>query len=77
MRSNYTDYKPRTINRNGLTNQRHHVGQDDKGWSALVTLLDNRKEMWWVMVMGVELDPELSKMVCALRSGYCPNRGGI
>ena len=41
-------------------------------------------EEWWVVVMEVGLDPELSKMVHALskmvhalRSGYCPNREGI
>ena len=27
-------------------------------------------DMKWVMVMGVGLDPELSKVVCALGSGY-------
>ena len=42
-----------------------------------VTPLVDRKEEWWVAVMGVGLDPELSKVVCALRSGYCPNREGI
>ena len=31
----------------------------------------------WVMVMEVGLDSELSKMVRALGSGYCPNREGI
>ena len=40
-------------------------------------LLAGRKEKWWVTVMGVELDPELSKMVHALGSGYCLNRKGI
>ena len=40
-------------------------------------LLVDRKEEWWVMVMGVGLDPELSKMVRALGSSYCPNREGI
>ena len=29
----------------------------------LVMLLADWKEEWWVMVMGVGLDPELSKMV--------------
>ena len=53
------------------------MGQDDKGWSALVTLLIDQKEKWWVVVMGVGLDPELSKMVCAFRSGYCSNQKGI
>ena len=43
----------------------------------LVTPLADWKEEWWVTVMGVGLDPELSKMVCALGSGYCPNREGI
>ena len=32
---------------------------------------------WWGSVMDVGLDPELSKEVCALGSGYCPNREGI
>ena len=32
---------------------------------------------WWVAVMDVGLDPELSEMVHALGSGYCPNRKGI
>ena len=53
------------------------MGQDEKGWSALVTLLADWKEEWWVTVMGVGLDPELNKMVRALRSGYCLNREGI
>ena len=35
------------------------------------------KEKWWVVVMGVGLDPELSKVVRAFRSGYCPNWEGI
>ena len=39
--------------------------------------LVGRKEKWWVIVMDVGLDPELSKMVCALRSSYCPNQEGI
>ena len=39
--------------------------------------LADQKEMWRVTVMGVGLDPELSKVVHALRSGYCPNREGI
>ena len=43
----------------------------------LVTLLADQKEKWWVTVMEVGLDPELSKVVCALRSGYYPNREGI
>ena len=53
------------------------MGQDDKEWSTLVTPLAGRKEKWWVMVMGVGLDPELSKVVHVLRSGYCPNQEGI
>ena len=53
------------------------MGQADKGWSALVTPLADQKEKWWVTVMGVEPDLELSKVVCALGSGYCPNREGI
>ena len=53
------------------------MGQDDKGWSALVTLLADRKEEWWVTVMGVGLDPELSKVVRVLGSSYCPNWEGI
>ena len=60
MRSNYTDYKPRTINRKQLMHLWHHVGQHDKEWGALVTLLVDRKEEWWVAVMGVGLDPELT-----------------
>ena len=32
---------------------------------------------WWVMVMDVGLDPELSKVVRAFRSGYCSNQEGI
>ena len=67
MRSNYTDDKPRTINRNTLTNVRRHVGQDDKVWSALVTLLVGRMEKWWGSVMDVGLDPELTKW--SVRSG--------
>ena len=39
--------------------------------------LVDRKEKWWVTVMGVGLDPELSKMVCVFGSGYCPNRKRI
>ena len=53
------------------------MGQDDKGWSVLVMPLADWKEKWWVTVMGVGLDPELSKMVHALGSGYCPNQEGI
>ena len=40
-------------------------------------LLVHRKEKWWVAVMGVGLDPELSKVVCVFRSGNCPNWKGI
>ena len=40
-------------------------------------LLVHWKEKWWVAVMRVGLDPKLSKVVCALGSGYCPNRKGI
>ena len=36
-------------------------------------LLADWKEKWWVTVMDVGLDPELSKMVRVLGSGYCPN----
>ena len=43
----------------------------------LITPLVNQKEKWWVMVMGVGLDPELSKMVHAFESGYYPNWEGI
>ena len=43
----------------------------------LVTLLASQKEEWWVAVMGVGLDPELSKMVRALGSSYYPNQEGI
>ena len=39
--------------------------------------LVDRKEKWWVTVMGVGLDPELSKMACAFESSYCPNQEGI
>ena len=48
-------------------NQRHHVGQDDKVWSALVTPLACRTEKWWGSVMDVGLDPELTKW--SVRSG--------
>ena len=37
------------------------MGQDDKVWSALVTLLAGRTEKWWGSVMEVGLDPELTK----------------
>ena len=61
MRSNYTDYKPGTINRNVLINLCRHVGQDDKVWNALITLLVGRTEEWWGSVMDVGLNPELTK----------------
>ena len=37
------------------------MGQHDKEWGALVTLLVDWKEKWWIVVMGVGLDPELTK----------------
>ena len=37
------------------------MGQDDKGWNALVTPLVRRTEKWWGSVMEVGLDPELTK----------------
>ena len=37
------------------------MGQDDKGWSALVTPLAGRMEKWWGSVMDMGLDPELTK----------------
>ena len=40
-------------------------------------LLADQKEKRWVAVMGVGLDPELSKMVCVLRFSYCPDWEGI
>ena len=40
-------------------------------------LLVIRKEKWWVAVMGVGLDPELSKMVRVFGSSNCPNQEGI
>ena len=43
------------------------MGQADKVWSALVTLLADRTEKWWGSVMGVGLDPELTKW--SVRSG--------
>ena len=45
------------------------MGQDDKGWSVLVTPLVDQTEEWWVAVMDVGLDPELSKMIRVLGSG--------
>ena len=36
-------------------------------WSALITPLVDRKEEWWVVVMDVGLDPELTKG--SVRSG--------
>ena len=53
------------------------MGQDDKVWNTLITPLADRTGKWWGLVMDVGLDPELSKMVRALGSGYCPNREGI
>ena len=53
------------------------MGQHDKEWGALIMLLADQKEKWWVMVMGVGLDPEPSKMVYALGSSYYPNWEGI
>ena len=53
------------------------MGRDDKEWSALIMPLADQTEKWWVSVMDVGLDPELSKMVCVLGSGYSPNREGI
>ena len=43
------------------------MGQADKVWSALVTLLASRTEEWWGSVMDVGLDPELTKW--SVRSG--------
>ena len=40
-------------------------------------LLARWTEEWWGLVMDVGLDPELSKVVRALGSGYCPNQEGI
>ena len=77
MRSNYTDDKTRTINRNVLTNPCHHVGQADKVWSALITPLVRRTEKWWGSVMDVGSDPELTKWSFVFRFGYGPNREGI
>ena len=42
-----------------------------------VTPLASRTEKWWGSVMDVGLDPELSKVVHVLGSGYCPNRERI
>ena len=53
------------------------MGQADKVWSVLVMPLADQTEKWWGSVMDVGLDPELSKVVHALRSGYCPNWEGI
>ena len=39
--------------------------------------LVDQKEKWWVTVMGVGLDSELSKMIRALGSSYWPNWEGI
>ena len=35
------------------------------------------KEKWWVAVMGVGLDPELSRVVRVFGSGYRPDQEGI
>ena len=43
------------------------MGQHDKEWGTLVTLLADQKEEWWATVMGVGLDPELTKR--SVRSG--------
>ena len=40
-------------------------------------LLADWTEKWWGSVMEVGLDSELSKMVRALGSSYCPNWEGI
>ena len=50
------------------------MGQDDKGWSTLVMPLVDRKEEWWVTVMGVGLDPELSKVVRYMASFLATTR---
>ena len=68
MRSNYTDDKPGTINRNMLINVCRHVGQDDKGWSTLITLLARQTEKWWGSVIDVGLDPDLTKWSVRLGS---------
>ena len=39
--------------------------------------LASQKEKWWVMVMEVGLDPELSKTVHVLGFSYCPIWEGI
>ena len=39
--------------------------------------LADQKEEWWITVMEVRLDPELTKMVHAFGSSYCPNWKGI
>ena len=43
----------------------------------LVTPLAGQKEEWWVAVMEVELDPELSKMVRVFGSSCYLNQEGI
>ena len=43
------------------------MGQADKVWSTLVTLLAGRMEEWWGSVMNVGSDPELTKW--SVRSG--------
>ena len=37
------------------------MGQHDKEWGELITPLADQKEEWWVAVMDVGLDPELTK----------------
>ena len=39
--------------------------------------LADQKEKWWVAVMDMGLDPELSKVVYVFGSGYYPNWEGI
>ena len=53
------------------------MGQYDKEWGKLIMPLADWKEEWWVTVMDVGLDPELSKVVHALGSGYGPYQKGI
>ena len=37
------------------------MGQHDKEWGELIMPLAGQKEEWWVVVMEVGLDPELTK----------------
>ena len=53
------------------------MGQYDQEWGTLIIPLVDWKEEWWVVVMGVGLDPVLSKMVHAFGYGYYPNWEGI